>query len=179
MKTTLLIFCTLFSLNTAFSQLYVKDSYVFNKGSVVYVKDYVELNTVNSNIYLRNEGQLLQGSTSVVGLNRGIGFLSALQEGTANNFGYNYWCSPVGVPVAAAGNNSFVLNQVVKRPTSNIAIQTPTFTSSVNGSSTNSALTISNRWTYRFTASNNYSNWSYAGDTGTISSGLGFTLKGV
>jgi hypothetical protein len=165
---------------TCFGQLYVSNnSYVFNKGAMIYVKDYVELNAVASNIYLRNEGQLLQGSTTSGGVNRGIGFLSLFQEGTANNYGYNYWCSPVGVPSAPAGNNSFVLNQVVKRPTSNIGMQTPTFTTSVDGSSTSSALTISNRWIYKFTAANNYSNWGYIGDSGSISSGLGFTMKGV
>jgi hypothetical protein len=179
MKTTLFIFCALFSLNTLFAQLYVKDAYVFNKGSMIYVKDYVELNTANSNIYLRNEGQLLQGGTGSGGLNRGVGFLSVFQEGTANNYGYNYWCSPVGVPSAGAGNDSFVLDQVVKRPISNIAMQTPTFTSGFDGSTTNSALSISNKWIYTYTAANNYSNWSYVGQSGSISSGLGFTLKGV
>ena len=179
MKKNLLVFCALFSLNSLFAQLYVKDTYVFNKGAMIYVKDYVELNTAISNIYLRNEGQLLQGSTVSNGVNRGVGFLSQFQEGTANNYGYNYWCSPVGVPVAAIGNNSFVLNQTVKRPTGNIAMQTPTFTSSYNGSTTGSALSISNRWIYKFTAANNYSNWSYAGEAGSILSGLGFTMKGV
>jgi hypothetical protein len=179
MKATLFIFCALFSFSPAFAQLYVKDAYVFNKGSMIFVKDYVELNTAASNIYLRNEGQLLQGSTTVNGVNRGVGFLSVFQEGTANNYGYNYWCSPVGSPLAGAGNNSFVLNQVIKRPTGNIAMQLPTFTSSVDGSSTNAALTISNRWIYKFTAANNYSSWSYVGESGTISSGLGYTMKGV
>jgi len=179
MKSLLPVFCVLFLLNTAFAQLYVKDAYLFNKGSMVYVKDYVELNNTNSNIYLRNEGQLLQGSTTAGGVNRGVGFLSAFQEGTANNYGYNYWCSPVGVPAAGAGNNSFVLNQVIKRPTSNIAMQVPTFISGVDGNTTNTALTISNRWIYKFTAANNYSNWSYVGDAGSVSSGLGFTMKGV
>ena len=179
MKTTLFIFGFIFSINSVFGQLYVKDSYVFNKGSVVYVKDYVELNTATSYIYLRNEGQLLQGSSVVNGVNRGIGALSVFQEGTANNFGYNYWCSPVGVAAATAGNNSFQLDQVIKRPIDNITPQNPLFTASINGTSTNSLLTISNRWIYSFTAQNNYSNWVDIGQSGTITSGLGFTMKGV
>lgn len=179
MKTTLLIFCVLFSVSSSVAQLYVKDSYVFNNGAMVYVKDYVELNTAASNIYLRNEGQLLQGGTTSGGTNRGIGFLSVFQEGTANNFGYNYWCSPVGVPASGAGNNAFQLNQNIKRPITNTAMQTPTFISGINGSSTNSELTISNRWIYKFTAANNYSNWAYVGESGTVPSGLGYTMKGV
>lgn len=179
MKAALFISCILFSVNSVFAQLYVKDTYIFNQGAMVYVKDYVELNTATSFIYLRNEGQLLQGSTVLGGLNRGVGSLSVFQEGTANNYGYNYWCSPVGVPAAGAGNNSFILDQVVNRPITNITPQTPTFTSSFNGSTTNAALSISNKWTYIFTAQNNYSAWNYVGQSGAVTSGLGFTLKGV
>ena len=179
MKTAFFIFSILFSINSVFAQLYVKDSYVFNKGTVIYVKDYVELNTVASNIYLRNEGQLLQGSTVLNGVNRGLGNLSVFQEGTANNFGYNYWCSPVGVALAGTGNNSFQLDQVIKRPIDNITPQTPSFTSGVNGSTTNALLTISNRWIYSFTAQNNYSQWNTVGQSGSVLSGLGFTMKGV
>jgi hypothetical protein len=179
MKTALFICGFVFSLNSVFGQLYVKDNYVFNQGSMVYVKDYVELNTAASNIYLRNEGQLLQGSTVTNGVNRGVGSLSVFQEGTATNFGYNYWCSPVGVATAGAGNNAFQLDQIVKRPIGNITSQTPAFTGSYNGTSTNSLLTISNRWIYSFTAQNNYSNWVNSGQSGAIISGLGFTMKGV
>jgi hypothetical protein len=179
MKKALLILAFILSLNTVFAQLYVKDTYVFNKGSMVYVKDYVELNTAASAIYLRNEGQLLQGSTVANGTNRGVGSVSVFQEGTANNFGYNYWCSPVGVPAVGTGNNSFVLNQVVKRPTGLIAMETPTFIGGVNGTSTNTALSISNRWIYQFAAANNYANWIFAGESNPIISGLGFTMKGV
>ena len=179
MKKGLIIVGFVFSLNIVFGQLYVRNSYVFNQGAMVYVQDYVELNTVASTIYLRNEGQLLQGSTVANGVNRGVGTLSVFQEGTANNFGYNYWCSPVGVAAAGAGNNSFQLDQVIKRPVANITSQNPFFTSSVNGTSTNSLLTVSNRWIYAFTAQNNYSNWVNIGQSGTITSGLGFTMKGV
>lgn len=179
MKTVIFIFCAIFSITTGFAQLYVKDAYVYNKGAMVFVKDYVELNTANSNIYLRNEGQLLQGSTVSNGVNRGVGALSVFQEGTANNFGYNYWCSPVGVPLAATGNNDFVLDQVINRPIGLITKQTPTFTGGLNGTSSNSELTIAGRWVFKYTAANNYSNWVSVGQSGTVASGLGFTMKGV
>lgn len=179
MKKTIFIICAIFSLTTVFAQLYVKDSYVFNKGTVVFVKDYIELNNANSNLYLRNEGQLLQGSTTPGGVNRGVGSVSVFQEGTANNFGYNYWCSPVGVPATAAGNNPFILDQVINRPISLTTKQTPTFTGGLNGTSTNSELTIAGRWVFKYTAANNYSNWVSVGQSGTVASGLGFTMKGV
>ena len=103
--------------NAVFSQMYVgANSYVYNKGSMVYIKGDLELNATTSNFYLRNEGQLLQGGTTVGGVNKGVGNLSVFQEGTANNFGYNYWCSPVGVAAATAGNNSFALNCLLLIP---------------------------------------------------------------
>lgn len=179
MKKAIFIFCTILSLTTGFAQLYVKDAYVYNKGTMVFVKDYVELNNSNSNLYLRNEGQLLQGSTVLNGVNRGVGSLSVFQEGTANNFGYNYWCSPVGVAAAPAGNNDFALDQVVKRPIGLTTQQNPTFTGGLNGTSTNSELTIAGRWVFKYTAANNYSNWVSVGQSGTVASGLGYTMKGV
>ena len=180
MKYIIFIFIVLFSLNTVFAQICVKDnSFIFNKGTVVYAKGNLELDGANSNFYLRNEGQFLQGGTTPNGDNKGVGNLSVFQEGTANNFGYNYWCSPVGVPVAAAGNNDFQLDQVIKRPSDNVTSQTPTFTSSVDGTTTNTLLTISNRWIYKYIAQNNYSQWNYVGQSGTVLSGLGFTMKGI
>lgn len=170
--------------NAVFSQMYVgANSYVYNKGSMVYIKGDLELNATTSNFYLRNEGQLLQGGTTVGGVNKGVGNLSVFQEGTANNFGYNYWCSPVGVAAATAGNNSFALNSVINRPTTVINSSSPTFTTSYNGLSSNSSLTISSAWIYQYQSSVGYgygpTGWNFKGETGAIIPGLGFTMKGV
>ncbi len=168
-------------------QLFIKDnSYIFNKGSLVYVTNDVELqgdvdvNLVPSNFYLRNEGQLLQGGTVANGSNKGTGHLSVFQDGTSNNYGYNYWCSPVGVGAVAAGNNVFSLNPIIRRPTSVTGFDVPNYiTSSYNGFTTNAGLTISAAWIYKYSTSSDYSQWSYVGPTGTVNSGLGFTMKGV
>ena len=73
------------------AQIFVKDnSFIFDKGSLVYIKGNMELNGANSNFYLRNEGQLIQGTTSS-STNKGIGKLSVFQEGTSNNYAYNYY----------------------------------------------------------------------------------------
>lgn len=169
--------------NAVFSQMYVgANSYVFNKGSMVYIKGDLELSATTSNFYLRNEGQLLQGGTTVGGVNKGTGSLSVFQEGTSNNYGYNYWCSPVGVP-SGTGNTSFALNPVVNRPTTVINSSLPTFTASYNGSSSNSSLTISSSWIYQYQSSVGYgygpTGWNFKGETGAIIPGLGFTMKGV
>ncbi len=114
MKYIIFILSVLFSLNTVFAQIYVKDnSFIYNKGTVVYAKGNLELNGANSNFYLRNEGQFLQGGTTLNGENKGVGNLSVFQEGTANNFGYNYWCSPVGNASAVSGNEDFGITMLL------------------------------------------------------------------
>ena len=78
------------------AQMYVSpNSFVFAKNQVVFVKNQVELNATTSNLYLRDNAQLVQGTTST-SANKGLGSLSVFQEGTTNNFQFNYWCSPVG-----------------------------------------------------------------------------------
>ncbi len=166
---------------TANAQLFIKDNtYVFNKGALVYVKDYVDVNGTNSNFYLRNEGQLLQGSAAAgVGLNKGLGNLSVFQEGTSNNYAYNYWCSPIGVPQGStAGNTVFGVGQL-KRPSGLTSFGGQSFTSGYDGSSTNSTLVISTRWIYKYVVSNQYPSWSFVGSANTINPGEGFTMKGV
>ena len=77
MKTKqLFIVCSLLFLNLSHSQLFVSNnSYVFNKSNVVYIKGDLELNGANSNFYLRNQGQLVQGTTGA-STNKGSGKLS-------------------------------------------------------------------------------------------------------
>ncbi len=66
MKYITFILSVLFSLKSVFAQIYVKEnSFIFNKGAVVYAKGNLELNFANSNFYLRNGGQFLQGTISI------------------------------------------------------------------------------------------------------------------
>jgi hypothetical protein len=169
----------IFSSNAS-AQLFIKDnSYVFDKGVLVYVKDYIDVNGSNSNIYLRNEGQLFQSGTASGGLNKGLGNLSVFQEGTSNNYGYNYWCSPVGVPTStSAANTSFGVGQI-KRPTGLITFGGQSTTSGLDGTSTDASLVISSRWIYKYIVSNQYSDWNFVGTANSIGPGEGFTMKGV
>lgn len=166
---------------TANAQLFIKDgSFVFNKGAMVYVKDYIDVNGVNSNFYLRNEGQLLQGSTAAgVGLNKGLGNLSVFQEGTSNNYAYNYWCSPIGVPQGStAGNTVFGVGQI-KRPSGVTSFGGQSYIIGYDGVATNTTLAISTRWIYRYVKLNQYPSWDYVGSANSINPGEGFTMKGV
>ncbi|WP_313804351.1 T9SS type A sorting domain-containing protein [Flavobacterium sp.] len=160
------------------AQMYVSpNSYVYVNNEHVFVTSDLELNSATSNLFLRNDGQLLQGTTGS-GVNKGVGDLSVYQEGTSNNFGYNYWCSPVGMPLAAAGNNTFGIGQL-KRPNGVMGFGGQSIISSYDGSATNATLAISNKWIYKYITSNIYANWVYVGSANTINAGEGFTMKGV
>lgn len=180
MKRVLL--CSVFLLAVffnGFAQLYVSNnSYVYNRGNLLYARGNVELNGPNSNLYLRNGAQFLQGSTGT-STNRGQGKLSVFQEGTSNAFAYNYWCSPVGNASTSIGNEDFgvsMLNVPLTLTSSAPAILSA---STYNGSSGVGTLTIATYWIWRFLSSTNYSQWVQSGSTTNISAGQGFTMKGV
>ena len=176
--------------NEISAQLFVKTgSFIFNKASSVYVKGNIQLDGT-SNFYLRNEGQLLQGTTST-STNTGTGKISVFQEGTVNNYCYNYWCSPVGGATAlTSGNEPFGIT-MFNVPTGDsghiISNSAGTTFSTYNGTSSTEALTIAAYWIYTYhIPSTNYINindgnggWTQSGNTSNISAGRGFSMKGV
>lgn len=163
--------------NAVFSQMYVgANSYVFNRGSLVYIKGDLELNAATSTFYLRNEGQLVQGTTGT-STNRGSGSLSVFQEGTSNQYRYNYWCSPVGEPSATSGNSMFGVS-LLHQPTS-VTASTPAIMVSTSYNAQSNPLQISTAWIYRFLAGTTYSNWQSSGASTNIEAGQGFTMKGT
>lgn len=178
MKKYTYIIAFLYSILT-YAQITVKDnSYIFNKGTIVYSRGNLNLQGTNSNFYLRNEGQFIQGTTAA-STNTGVGSLSVFQEGTVNNFGYNYWCSPIGNASVAVGNENFGVG-MLKIPTTSTNSNPATLSSAVlNGLSSNGALTIATYWIYKFLASDNYSQWISVGSSSTIAAGEGFTMKGA
>lgn len=178
---TLLFLC--FVTNYAVAQLSVSgNNYIFATTSVnatdvyLFVEDDVNLENSNSYFYLRDNAQLLQGNGSTG--NSGVGQLSVYQTGTTDNYGYNYWCSPVG--------NTDTDNNVNRafRPNNNIYDETSapitstlaTYTSGHNG--TSSPLVISNRWLYTYSPGLAFSEWDYIGDSGAAGAGYGFSMKG-
>ena len=192
MKNSIICLLSVFSLNlSTYAQLFIKDnSYVFNKGTVVFVKNEVnlqgdiDLNTIPGNFYLRNEGQLLQGATTSTSANTGAGKLSVFQEGTCNNYAYNYWCSPVGNASATVGNENFGATMLFL-PTTNVTSIAPTLlaTNIRDGVSANGSLSIATRWIWKYIASNVYNlnagGWQSVYAASTIEPGYGFTMKGV
>ena len=142
MRNLVTIICLSFSINLV-AQLSVRnDSYIFVNDEIVFVEDYINLEESTTKLYLRNEGQLVQGSGSTG--NSGIGELSVQQDGTVNQWSYNYWCSPVGnVDLNSTLNRDFRVNLIddplIITP-SLIDSQDAVFTTSYNGIS--SPLTI-------------------------------------
>ncbi|MBE9575185.1 T9SS type A sorting domain-containing protein [Flavobacterium proteolyticum] len=162
---------------TAFSQMYVSpNSYVFVNDQFVFVKQNVNLQN-NGNFFLRNNSQLLQGTTGV-GANTGAGKLSVFQEGTVNNFQYNYWCSPVGNASAIVGNEPFGIT-MLHQPNSVMGSTPATILATNNYNGTASPLAIAPYWIWRFVTSNAYAQWAYVGSATGINAGEGFTMKGT
>lgn len=175
MKKIILLVILLFSLNS-FSQIYFgTNTAMYVKNELLYVKQDINLQS-NSILYLRNRSQLVQGTTST-SLNSGTGIVSVYQEGTSDNFDYNYWCSPIG-STASTGNGNFgitMLNRPLSATTAEVAIVLPLATK--DGIS--NPLSIAARWIYKLINANSYSQWIYIGGASTIASGEGFTMKGT
>ncbi|MFV8371220.1 T9SS type A sorting domain-containing protein [Flavobacterium sp. LB2P74] len=177
LKRTLLVVIGLFLHNNVNAQMYVSpNSYVFANNEVVFVKQQLELNATNSNFYLRKDAQLVQGSTSTSS-NKGLGSLSVFQEGTTNNFQFNYWCSPVGGSNATAGNSAFGITQLKDiLDLTNSNNSTPLAMNNYDG--TASPFKIAPYWIFKLTASSSYSDWNQVGVNSNINAGEGFTMKG-
>ncbi|WP_264554518.1 hypothetical protein [Flavobacterium sp. N1946] len=177
LKGTLLLAVAMFNQSELFAQMYVSpNSYVFVNNEQLFIKGDLELNSATSNMYLRNDAQLLQGATAA-GANKGVGTLSVYQEGTADGFDYNCWSSPVGnVLSSTAVNNLFGISQLKDVSGLTTSVD-PILTSNLNGLA--SPLTISTRWIHKFIVSNVYADWVYVGGANTIKPGEGFTMKGT
>ncbi len=200
MKNLLLTSLFIFTSAAAFSQLFVRptpggssiDSYVYVKNEIVYVTGDINLQknapgNFEASIYLRNQGQLIQGGTSSI--NKGNGFLSVQQNTKPTNaFAYYYWCSPVGNPQAnggptVQGNKNFGLGSLYEDTNTVVGEGTKASLSAnidgLNGYSI--PLTISKRWSYTLTTpgTEDQGNWvrMYAGNAAPA--GFGFTMKGV
>jgi hypothetical protein len=177
MKKIILIYVFFIATSLAFGQLHVRNnSSVFVKNTVFYVKGDIELRDAESLLYLRNEAQLVQGTTGT-SANKGLGSLSVFQEGTSNEYRYNYWCSPIGEPSATVGNGLFGIPLLQRPTTSTTSSAAIMLNSSYNGQASN--LAISTFWIYRYLAGTTYSQWTGTGAAVSIAAGQGFTMKGT
>lgn len=176
MKKMMPLFLLLISLDS-FAQIYFgAGASMYVKNELLFVRQDINLQA-NAKLYLRNQAQLLQGTTSTSS-NKGSGILSVFQEGTSDNFDYNYWCSPIGIASSAVGNENFGITMLYSpsSATGSVgAIALPQ--DSRDGIA--SPLSIASRWIYKLTNANSYSQWGYIGATTTLAPGEGFTMKGT
>jgi hypothetical protein len=178
LKLIAVFFAAIFLQNDLNAQMYIgPNSYVFANNEVVFISQQLELNAANSNFYLRENGQLIQGATST-GMNKGLGSLSVFQEGTTNNFQYDYWCSPVGETNVTEGNSPFGVTQL-KDVSGLITFNEPSILAKYNYNGTASPLAIAPFWINKLIASSEYSNWIQVGAASSINAGEGFTMKGT
>ena len=171
-----LILCLFVQFSLA--QLTVENAnYIFVEDIVIFVEDDVNLENSGSYLYLRDEAQLLQGSGTTG--NSGVGKLSVYQQGTVDQYSYNYWCSPVGnIDASSFGNRTFRPNNNIYDITSApITSSLATYTTNLDGSS--SPLVISSAWIWSYDPGTLYSEWDFIGNTGSVSPGYGFTMKGT
>ena len=166
----------LFISHNIVAQLYVNNNYVYVADNYLYVKQDVNIQNTGT-LFLRNESQLLQASNST-STNTGSGKLAVFQEGTVNNYAYNYWCSPVGNASPLIGNESFGVS-FLNRPTSlTTSVSATIINPGLDGVTTNSSLSIASRWVFKYLSSSLYSQWISVGSASTIAAGEGFTMKG-
>ncbi|NND52572.1 MAG: T9SS type A sorting domain-containing protein [Flavobacteriaceae bacterium] len=153
------------------------DTYLFVTGDYyVKVVDDINLKAADSRIYLRDEAQMLQGNDIK---NIGDGELSVYQDGTVNEYWYNFWCAPVGEHGGARGNNFFGIT-LFNDPTS-LLNSTPvgvTHNANYNGIA-GTPMNIEPNWIWTFITSDEYAEWIFNGATTTIEPGYGFTMKGT
>jgi hypothetical protein len=170
-----ILFLLVLSTSKCLAQIYFgPTANMYVKSEILFVQQNINLEAT-SNLYLRNNGQLIQGTT-LASANTGQGKLSVYQEGTSDNFEYNYWCSPVGNASATVGNENFgitMLNQPITSTTSNPA----TVVTGNDGIA--NPLSISSVWIYKLINANNYSQWVFVGNASTLAAGEGFSMKGT
>ena len=182
----------------AMGQLHIKSAtagtaadqtYVYNKGEILFVKQEIGMDGTpdqeGGNLYLREEGQLIQGDNNSA--NSGDGIVSIYQENTRNAWDYHMWTSPVGDPKESAGGNGnggnarFYMSsnlgggiyQVVDELNSDAA----SFTGGYDGKI--APLTISTTWLYKYIATQGYNGWKKVDAANPLLPGEGFSMKGV
>ncbi|MFD0863446.1 LamG-like jellyroll fold domain-containing protein [Sungkyunkwania multivorans] len=147
-------------------------SFTVNNDRAITNDWYLEL---DGRIDLEGESQLIQTANSTLEVTS-AGILERDQQGTADQYTYNYFSSPVGAPSVTQNNSDFIA-ATLKEPNGTVQ-----FTTDINVPTTQTnPLTLSSSWIYMFDngAAEDYDAWSFTGNLGSIPAGMGFTLKGA
>ena len=132
---------------------------------------------LDGKIDLVGKSQLVQTINSDLEVTS-AGSIERDQEGQSNKYNYNYWSSPVGALSTTSNNNAYTVDSVMKDGTDPNNIKNITWVPTYDGAATN-PITLSSYWIFKFqNVSPVYANWAKIGQTGSLSAGQGFTLKG-
>jgi len=102
------------------------------------------------------------------------------QQGQANRYNYNYWCSPVNPINITANNTNYTVTGIMKDGFNS----TPRNINWIGGydgiaGNATTPMSIARYWLYTFdNKANAYANWNKITESSPIRVGLGFTLKG-
>jgi len=154
--------CSVKALIINSGDLQVNGNTATNDGIGLTVTHYLKL---DGTIDLEGESQLVQTDESDFD-NTSTGTLERNQQGTANTYIYNYWCSPV----SPTSNSNYTVASVFNNVN---------FTSSgYNGSA--SPVTIADYWIWKYSnlPYDQYAQWQHLRSSSPIQVGEGFTMKG-
>lgn len=153
------------------SYMYVNDRYVFETKAV----NIASGTGINGKIYLRGDGQLLQGNNNFE--NSGTGVISVFQEGNGSVFDYNYWCSPVGSANQNSGNQLFGTS-MLHYPLTATNSEPFNFTDeSYDGVALNRV--IAEYWIFKILMIGETLEYANVGKEVVIPPGHGYTMKGM
>ena len=171
------------NINTTFNKYNL--GLLVDNGSLLKMDGDLELNVswylkLDGKIDLQNESQLLQPTGSILDVSSS-GSIERDQQGTADNFTYNYYSSPVMPANTSVNNGNYTIQEVLKDGTNPNAPAPITFAplyTAADGAPT-TPITLSTYWMWKFTnLPNQYSNWIQIRHTGNLNAGEGFTMKG-
>ena len=147
-----------------------------NDGQRLRITHYLKLDGI---IDLFGESQLTQDDGSILDVTSS-GYLERDQQGTTNLYNYNYWSSPVSPNNASTINGDYSIDSILRDGTTSSNPLNFLWTSNNDADGSTTPKTMSRRWLYSYEdfPENSYSDWNYIQETGTLSVGLGFTMKG-
>lgn len=144
-------------------------------GNYLFVKTNL---TLNGKIDLNDESQLVQDTGSIFDA-ASTGTIEIDQQGTSDNFRYNYWGSPVNTT-----GTSYAIAGVLRDGTDPTTINELNYIDFgapyeyADGAVT-SPIRLSTYWMYKYANLGiGYSGWTRVGKDGNLNAGEGFTMKG-
>lgn len=150
---------------------------LIDNGQQLTVEDNLEMRLswylkLDGKMDLVGESQLIQTLGSVLD-NTSSGTLERDQQGTADEYSYNYWSFPVGIPNNSSNNN---INRISNLRENNGPLN---FLNTIQPLPATTPVTLSTRWMYKFEdAASNINNWKWIGQNGDVQPSEGFIMKG-